>query len=62
MPPPGSYDINHFDIAKKITQNDSAFYTNKKVPFSSTETRFRWSDKKEAKGIPKLLILCVDLL
>jgi len=50
QPCPGSYDVNHFDMSKKITQNDSAFYTNKKVPFSSTENRFKWSNKSETKG------------
>jgi len=40
-PPPGSYDVNYYDISKKVEDKDSVYYKAKKVPFKSSETRFK---------------------
>lgn len=40
-PPPGSYDPDYYDIAKRAQIKESYFSSAKKVPFSTSETRFK---------------------
>jgi len=41
IPPPGTYDPDYYDISKKIRESDSYFSSAKKVPFCSSENRFK---------------------
>ena len=55
-PPPGSYDVNYYDISKKVEDKESVYYKAKKVPFKSSETRF----KSKAPEISKIVKIYRD--
>ena len=44
IPPPGAYDVHYYDLAKKVSQTESSFFTAKNVPFKSSEPRFKMNN------------------